>query len=302
MNYIEQLLPTPIAKKLWLYLPFPVFFIGMLFFNAVFLAYNQTDTNAIIEQGIAAYGKNMFFLQTVLPMALFFFVLLFWVKMVQKQSLLSLVTSRKKVDWSRILFAFSVWAGITLIVFFYNLYTEPQNYQWNFNGAAFFPFLIMALVLIPLQTSFEELLMRGYLIQGIGLASRSRFLALFVTSIIFGLMHISNPEVGKIGYYILIYYIGTGFFLGILTLMDDGLELALGFHAANNLIGALLVTSNWTAFQTNSLFIEQSAIEESLPISTVLIQVGIVLPLLLLLFAKVYRWTDWRNKLTGRVG
>jgi hypothetical protein len=25
--------------------------------------------------------------------------------------------------------------------------------------------------------------------------------------------------------------------------MDDGLELALGFHAANNLIGALLVTS-----------------------------------------------------------
>ena len=35
--------------------------------------------------------------------------------------------------------------------------------------------------------------------------------------------------------------------------MDEGLELALGFHAANNLCGALLLTADWTAFQTNSI-------------------------------------------------
>ena len=62
-------------------------------------------------------------------------------------------------------------------------------------------------------------------------------------------MHIANPEVGKLGMIIMVYYIGTGFFLGIMTLMDEGLELALGFHAANNLIGALLVTADWTAFK-----------------------------------------------------
>jgi hypothetical protein len=33
--------------------------------------------------------------------------------------------------------------------------------------------------------------------------------------------------------------------------MDDGLELTLGFHAANNLIGALLL--DWTVFQTHSI-------------------------------------------------
>ena len=33
----------------------------------------------------------------------------------------------------------------------------------------------------------------------------------------------------------MIYYIGTGFLFGIMTLMDEGTELALGFHAANNL-------------------------------------------------------------------
>jgi hypothetical protein len=32
--------------------------------------------------------------------------------------------------------------------------------------------------------------------------------------------------------------------------MDEGMELALGFHAANNLVSALLFTSDWSAFQT----------------------------------------------------
>jgi hypothetical protein len=36
--------------------------------------------------------------------------------------------------------------------------------------------------------------------------------------------------------------------------MDEGMELALGFHAANNLVGALLINSDWSAFQTNSIF------------------------------------------------
>ena len=82
--------------------------------------------------------------------------------------------------------------------------------------------------------------------QGLGLVMRNAWFPLLFTSITFGLMHIANPEVEKLGYSLLIYYIGTGLFLGITTLMDDGLELALGFHTANNLFTALLVTSDWT--------------------------------------------------------
>ena len=74
-----------------------------------------------------------------------------------------------------------------------------------------------------------------------------------MTSVIFGCLHISNPEVEKIGYSILIYYIGPVFF-GILTIIDRGIELALGFHIANNLLISLLLTSSWTAFQTESIF------------------------------------------------
>ena len=136
-----------------------------------------------------------------------------------------------------------------------NLYT-PENYVWNFDKQKFMTFALIAVLLIPLQTSFEELLFRGHMIQGIGIHTKSRAAALIITSVLFGLMHIANPEVGELGYGILAYYIGTGFLFGIITLMDEGLELVLGFHAANNLIGALLVSAEWTAFRVDSLYID----------------------------------------------
>ena len=134
--------------------------------------------------------------------------------------------------------------------------------------------------------------------QGLGILSKTRWVPLFVTSILFGLMHVANPEVEKLGIGLMVYYIGTGFFLGIMTLMDEGLELALGFHAANNLITALLVTADWTAFQTDSIFRDVS--EPTLGLDA-FIPVFVVFHILLFIFAKKYRWTDWSGKLFGSV-
>jgi membrane protease YdiL (CAAX protease family) len=96
----------------------------------------------------------------------------------------------------------------------------------------------------------------------------------------------------------MVFYIGTGLFLGVLTLMDEGLELALGFHAANNLTAALLVTAEWTAFQTNSLYRDISEPELGWEVFA---PVLIVYPILLLILSKKYGWTDWKERLTGKV-
>ncbi len=119
-----------------------------------------------------------------------------------------------------------------------------------------------------------------------------------ITSLIFGLMHITNPEIGKIGYIALVAYIGIGFFLGIITLMDEGLELALGFHAANNLFIALFVTADWTAFQTHSMLKDISEPSVGFEIFFPLL---VVYPILTLIFARKYGWTGWKEKLFGKV-
>jgi membrane protease YdiL (CAAX protease family) len=227
-----------------------------------------------------------------------FFAIFFVVKYLHKQTLLSVTTSREKVDWKRIFFSFSLWAIFTIGSTFLMVYFSPGDFVYNFKPMSFLILAIIGIVLIPIQTSAEEYVFRGYLMQGFAVLSKNRWFPLVLTSVIFGTMHIANPEVQKLGYIILFYYIGTGFFLGIMTLMDEGMELALGFHAANNLVGALLITSDWSAFQTNSVYKDVSEPSAGFEI---LVPIFIIFPLLLFIFSKKYNWTNWQEKLTGTI-
>lgn len=224
--------------------------------------------------------------------------LYFWVKYFHKQTFLSVTTSRSKVDWSRVFFAFGIWTLFTIASTVLAVYLEPNELVWNFKPVPFLILFIIGVVLIPIQTSTEEYIFRGYLMQGFANLAKNKWFPLLMTSLIFGGMHYFNPEVEKMGNIVMIYYIGTGLFLGIITLMDDGMELALGFHAANNLVGALLVTSDWSALQTHSVFKDVS--EPSAGFD-VLIPVLIVFPILLFVFGKKYNWNNWKEKLTGEI-
>ena len=220
------------------------------------------------------------------------------VRHLHSQTMLSVTTSRKNMDWRRVGFAFVIWSLFTVVVTLLSYYYSPTDFVLNFKPIPFAILLIIGVVLIPIQTSSEEYIFRGYLMQGFANLARNKWIPLLMTSIIFGGMHIFNPEVSKIGYIILVYYIGTGLLLGIITLMDEGMELALGFHAANNLVGALLISSDWSAFQTNSIFKD---ISEPSAGFDVIFPVVIIYPILLFIFSKKYNWTNWKEKLTGSI-
>jgi membrane protease YdiL (CAAX protease family) len=219
-------------------------------------------------------------------------------KYLHQQSLLTIISSRKKVDWNRIWVSFLLWTAITIISTLALYYSSPQDFVVQFQPIPFLILAVIAVLMIPIQTTCEELVFRGYLMQGFANLSMNKWFPLLMTSLIFGTMHIFNPEVSKVGYIILVYYIGTGLFLGIITLMDDGMELAIGFHAANNLIGALLVTTDWTVFQTNSILKDLSEPSAGFDI---ILPVVIIYPILLIIFSKKYHWQDWKEKLTGKI-
>lgn len=243
-------------------------------------------------------GTNLFLFLVLFSFVIGLVAVFIVVKFLHKQSLTALTTSRKQIDWKRVLFSFSLWAIISVFFIFLDIFLAPEDYQFNFNLVPFLTLALISITMIPLQTSMEEYFMRGYLMQGLGVMTKNRWFPLVFTSLLFGLLHIFNPEVEKLGYAILSFYIGTGFFLGIITLMDEGLELALGFHAANNLTAALLVTADWTAFQTDSLYRD---ISEPLLGWDVLVPLLVVFPLLLFFFSKKYGWTNWKDKLAGKV-
>lgn len=219
----------------------------------------------------------------------------FVVRFLHKQTFISIITGRKEIDWKRVLFSFLIWTGFTVASTLVTYYLNPSDFEINFQPVPFLILFIIATLLVPIQTSVEELIFRGYLMQGFANLAKNKWMPLLLTACIFGLLHLSNPEVTKLGNIIMVYYIGTGLLLGIMTLMDDGMELALGFHAANNLIGALLVTSDWSAFQTYSIFKDVSEPEAGFDI---IFPVIVIYPLLLIIFGYKYKWSGWMKKLS----
>ena len=221
-------------------------------------------------------------------------------KYVNGNSFLSLTTSRSKIDFNRIFFSFVLWSTISYVMIILGYFLSPENYVLNFNLIPFLILSLIVLLLIPIQTSAEEYVFRGYLIQNLGIITRNRWFPLIASSLLFGIIHGQNPEIEKFGGVVFIFYIGSGLFAGIMTLMDEGMELALGWHAANNMTIALLVTADWTALQTHSILKDISN-PDSLPLSEVLIPVLVFFPLVLYIFSKKYGWKDWSEKLLGKI-
>jgi membrane protease YdiL (CAAX protease family) len=292
--YIEQLQKFKI--NLWTYLVIPVLFLGLMVYN--YISTEGVDTASMIDQMNKMIGVNGTFVMLVSPLAFMLLIVLFYNKFIQNNTLRILTTSRPNIDWKRVFFSFGLWSLITIITTVVSYYNAPEDFVVNFKPEKFAVFLVLAILLVPLQTSFEEYLFRGHMLQGLGLATKTRWIPLVVTSFLFGIMHIANPEVEKLGMIIMFYYIGTGLFLGILTLMDEGLELALGFHAANNLVGALLVTSDWSAFQTHSILKDVSEPSANIQI---FIPILVIFPILLYIFAIKYKWSNWKEKLFGTI-
>ena len=246
---------------------------------------------------------NVFSPNVTLALMLFIFVstmigIILVVKYIHKLRMIDITTTRAKVDWKRIFFSFALWSVMSAVLTIASYFGSPEDFVVNFKPIPFLILVFISFTLLPIQTSAEEYIFRGYLMQGLGLLAGNRWFPLVITSVMFGLMHIMNPEVEKMGYIIMIYYIGTGFFLGIVTLMDEGMELALGFHAANNIVTALLVTSEWSALKTESVFKDISTPSVGFE---VLVPVLIIFPLVLFVFSKKYNWTDWKGKLTGDI-
>lgn len=307
-------------------------------------------------------GLTLMLIMFVAALVVFYFVF----KPFHGREFKTLTMSAGKLKWGKIFFAFFLWMGLSLVIEGFSYYLSPEDYSWNFKFNTFLPLLALCILVLPLQTSFEELFFRGYLMQGIGTAQVQKVIAvvisailtygskklidplisgklsglsehydaanvagiqsvltnfilllifsvlcfismrllksmnldnfknykvvpLIITSVLFGLIHSANPEIEKFGFGTMqIYYITAGLMLGIMTIMDDGLELALGTHAATNFTGAVFVGYDGAALSTDSLFTSHALNAETMTYAF------IVLAIVFLTILKFkYKWNSF---------
>lgn len=258
--------------------------------------------NVNIEKELSTFdmaeilGLNSFLIYILIPFIVGLIALAVCVKYIHFQKVITLFTTRKSIDWKRFFFSFFLY-GVILTLFFIFSLMSGAPLVWNFKPNTFFMLLSISIFIIPLQTTFEEVFFRGYLFQGLYSFFGRGGVVVLIISILFAAMHYGNPEVAQIGNIVMIYYLMNGIFLGLVVLMDDGLELSMGYHAVNNIFAALVVTNEWQAFQTDALYKDTST--PTFGMENILTLV-VVQPVLIFIFAKKYKWTNWREKIIGK--
>ncbi len=211
----------------------------------------------VIASGTAeleALNPLALFLVTMASFVCLLLGLFLAVRVVHGRPLASLVTAEARVDWRRVAQGAGVWLGLAFGLALVEAGLYPGRYAWAFQPGPFLTFAVLVVLLVPLQTSAEELLFRGYLLQTAGLRWRHPLGLSLLSGVLFMLPHLGNPEVAVNFGLLALYYFAFGAFAAWLTLRDGGLELALGLHAANNLFAALGATYPDSALRTPALF------------------------------------------------
>ena len=193
-------------------------------------------------------------------------------KFIHKRTVLSLHTAAKKIRWSRGMQAFFLtWVVLGSFTFIGHISgLSPIN--TNFDAGRFAIYALVSIIFLPMQSGTEEIVFRGYLNQGFAHVLKNKWIAFVITSVLFAAMHLSNPEALKgaeegILLLTMSSYFLFGFIACLMVWMDDGLESAIGFHAANNTFAAIFVNYEGSVLPTPSLFMATPNTAIDVPIS-----------------------------------
>ncbi len=237
----------------------------------------------------SAYGinTNLGLALMLLSFAGIFLIFALLIKPFHKRTLVETINGRNRIRKGRIGMGILVWGIILSINLIITLLTAKEGeIEMQFNLAAFIPLLLIVLILLPVQTSIEEILFRGYLTQGIAVRTKSRWIALIIVSLLFGLMHIANPEVKEFGFWLAMpQYVTMGLLLGLVSILDDGIEIAMGIHFINNAFTALFTTYSSSILQTDAVF-KFNKINPELD----MLFLSIAATIAIFVFAKIYKW------------
>ncbi|MCX6239927.1 MAG: CPBP family intramembrane metalloprotease [Bacteroidia bacterium] len=191
----------------------------------------------------------------IIPFALGLITLLLLMKPIHERPMLSVITGNSSFRWKKFFWGAGVWFLLLSAYTFFASVTGIQKIELQFDPSTIYALAVVSVLLLPFQTGFEEVLFRGYLMQGFAKIFKYRWIPLIISALIFGSLHFFNPEVKEYGALITMpQYIWFGVFFGICTLMEEGLELAWGVHAINNIFLSIFFTQDSSALQTPALY------------------------------------------------
>jgi len=217
-----------------------------------------TDALGFLEKYVSPMSTYIFTNLSIYCMLLGVFIA---VKFIHYRPFITLITTKPRMQWSRFWIGFLVYGVLILLGTLVDYFISPETYSITFDASKFWIALPTILIMTPIQTTTEELVFRGYVIQSFGLKIKNGIILSLISGVLFTLPHLMNPEIfasNKIGVFsticMILNYFVVGVVLALVTIKTNSLELAMGAHAVNNLICFTLVGYPDTALPTNTVF------------------------------------------------
>lgn len=238
--------------------------------------------------GLLGVNMNIGLAIMLIPFLTGLIAFMLLVKPLHGRTVMQTINGGAPFRWKRYFISALVWASLSALYLYGYLKLDPSNFSLNNISSSIAGLVVISLILIPFQAALEEILFRAYLMQGFAVLAKNRWIPLLITSTFFGLLHAFNPEVDQWGFLTMMpQYITFGLIFGIITLLDDGVEAAMGAHAANNAFLCIMVTNESSSLQTAAIY-KQLAVHPWTEYAGLIIT-GVVF---ILVLKVIFRWKD----------
>ena len=244
-----------------------VFFVWMVFGSAIAIYATSRMT-----------GLNGEYLSVTIRFALLW-LLAWFAPRVFGRSSRTLLSATGDFRWRWLAIGSGAWLAITLAMVAVEQLLSPTTFTYTFELGRLPLMVAILFVVLPLQTSAEELLFRSLVPQSLAAAIRSRLVVALLSGLLFALPHLSNPEVGEDFGWALLAYGALGAAWTAAVIRTGGIEVSIGAHLANNAFALLVVGYGNSALSSVSIWVVPAS---SMAIDAAKSLVGVALWLLVI--------------------
>jgi membrane protease YdiL (CAAX protease family) len=180
-----------------------------------------------------------FFIANGLAFATILLVLAPTMRLLQRKRLADVLGS-----WNWKLFAVGIglWTACLLVATASDFLIDRAGFRWT-GGPSTLPLAVAALFGLGAQTFAEEFVFRGWLTQGLLLATKRPLPAAILSGLLFGAIHIPNgiPQAVNAAC--------SGVIASLIAIRTGGIAFTWGMHLINNLFSAVIVVSAADVFK-----------------------------------------------------
>lgn len=181
------------------------------------------------------FGKGLFtFSLVLLIFGLALFAFLFVASRLHQRPKIQFISTRSIFSWKQYFIGFMTWGSLLFISSAIFDYPKLEEFITNFKPYQFSVLFLLGFVAIGVQSFFEELVIRGYFLQGLHLQIKKVKLLVIVNALIFGVLHFGYGLESFLSSW------AFGIAFAIIVILQNGIEFVSGAHNANNLLLSLV--------------------------------------------------------------